>query len=209
MWDLCIELLFTHPGQFWNVPITVQPYEYRGHIPTELDVHSLYSVCVLHPSDPSRDRKFVAEFSTQKWDFSTDTCFYSGNIQGGKLLEIKDDDFNDPVIEGDYEEYIVPGLFMNSFKYSQFSSFNLPWTCYRFIVTVIYFWLLCGFILKLNWSKWRPCCCTTSSWDCRTILSLCMEVVHSLNSYKSKPPTFKYLTAILASSNLVATGSTA
>lgn len=111
-------------GQFWNVPIAIQPYEYSG-APTVLDIDSLFSVCLSHPSGPSRDRKFVAEHFTRKWDLSLDACFYSGNIQGGRLLEIEDPDFNDPVIEGEYTEYIVGGLFQNAFKYSQYSGCDL------------------------------------------------------------------------------------
>lgn len=70
-------------------------------------------------------RKFVSEYFTHKWDLTRDTCFYSGNIQGGSLFEISDPNFNDPVIEGEYADYIVEGLFQNSFKYSQFSECNL------------------------------------------------------------------------------------
>lgn len=126
LYEYLILCFFTLVGQFWNVPMTLQPYQYDGPLPTALDVDSLYSVCISHPSGPSSDRKFIAEYFTRKWDLSTATCFYSGNIQGGKLLEIEDTNFNDPVIEGQYTEYIVQGLFKNSFKYSQFSHCDEP-----------------------------------------------------------------------------------
>lgn len=109
-------------GQFWNVPMTIQRYAYNGALPTVLDVENLYSVCV--PEESAAARKFIAEYYTQKWDSSRDTCFYSGNIQGGTLLEIPDPAFNDPVIEGAHTDYIVDGLFQNSFKFSLFSVCN-------------------------------------------------------------------------------------
>ena len=102
--------------------MTIQRYEYNGVVPTVLDVDNLYSVCVSEETTAAR--KFIAEYYTQKWDSSVGTCFYSGNIQGGTLLEIPDPAFNDPVIEGAHTDYIVDGLFQNSFKYSQFSVCN-------------------------------------------------------------------------------------
>ena len=116
------------PGQFWNVPIDVQTYEYVGPTPTYLDVDSLFAVCVSPPGrngEPSKPRKFVAEYYSLKWDATSDACFYSGNIQGGRLLEVSDPAFNDPVIEGFYTDYITSGLFQNSFMYTQFSSCSL------------------------------------------------------------------------------------
>ena len=106
------------------MPIEVNPYIYDGPTPTYLDIESLYSVCVSHPQ--SSTRRFVAEYFTQKWDNSVSTCLYSGNIQGGRLLEVSDPDFNDPVIEGEYTDYVVEGLFQNSYKYSRFSACNYP-----------------------------------------------------------------------------------
>ena len=49
-------------------------------------------------------------------------CFYAGNIQGGSLREITDRNFNDPVIEGSYVDYIVDGPFEHDFAYSRFSA---------------------------------------------------------------------------------------
>lgn len=102
------------------MPISIQPYEYTSSIPTVLDLDSLFSVWISHPSGSSRDRKFVAEYFRRKWDLSLDTCLYCGNIQGGRLFEIEDPNFNDPVIEGEYTDYITEGLFKNSFKYTQY-----------------------------------------------------------------------------------------
>ncbi len=113
------------PGQFWNVPFDIEPYEYDGPTPTYLDVENLFALTLSHPSSPA-NRRFVAEYFCQKWDLSRGTCFYAGNIQGGDLLEITDSSFNDPVIEGVFTEYVVEGIFNNVFKYSQFKGQDYP-----------------------------------------------------------------------------------
>jgi len=45
-------------------------------------------------------------------------CLYAGNAQGGSINEV--DLPNDHVIEGDYEDYEVSGLFESDFQYGQF-----------------------------------------------------------------------------------------
>lgn len=86
-----------------------------------LDLESLYAVTVSPPVGLEA-RTFIAELYTFTWEPRNEICFYAGNIQGGRLAEITDENFNDPVIEGSYEEYIVGGLFEHNFAYSQFSA---------------------------------------------------------------------------------------
>ena len=57
-----LTIMCISPGQFWNVPIDVQTYEYVGPTPTYLDVDSLFAVCVSPPGrngEPSRPRKLM------------------------------------------------------------------------------------------------------------------------------------------------------
>lgn len=96
----------------------MQKYFYNSNEPTYLDVEQLYAVTVTPPSADSRT--FVAEYGDQTWDASRKDCIYAGNIQGGKLREISDDDFNDPVIEGQYLDYRVDGLYEHLFSFYQF-----------------------------------------------------------------------------------------
>ena len=112
----------SHPGQFWNVPIGIDRYVYTGTQEIDyLDLESLYAVTVAPPLS-SRNRTFIAELYTFTWEPRNEVCFYAGNIQGGRLREIMDRNFNDPVIEGSYRDYIVGRLFEHEFAYSQFSA---------------------------------------------------------------------------------------
>ena len=98
----------------------MQRYFYNSSESTYLDIQQLYSVTVAPPNADSRT--FVAEYGDQTWDTSRKDCIYAGNVQGGKLREILDDNFNDPVIEGTYLDYRVGGLYEHSFQYSQFNA---------------------------------------------------------------------------------------
>ena len=104
------------------MPIGIDRYVYTGTQEIDyLDLDSLYAVTVAPPL-ASRNRTFIAELYTFTWEPRNEVCFYAGNIQGGRLREITDRNFNDPVIEGSYEDYIVDGLFEHEFAYSQFSA---------------------------------------------------------------------------------------
>lgn len=110
-------------GQFWNVPISISRYTYTGSQTIDyLDLDSLYAVTVSPPLEAQQTRTFIAELYTFTWEPRNEVCFYAGNIQGGRLAEITDENFNDPVIEGSYEHYIVGGLFEHDFAYSRFSA---------------------------------------------------------------------------------------
>lgn len=108
-------------GQFWNVPISISRYTYTGSQTIDyLDLDSLYAITVSSPLE-EQARTFVAELYAFTWEPRHEVCFYAGNIQGGQLAEITDENFNDPVIEGSYEDYIVGGLFEHKFVYSRFN----------------------------------------------------------------------------------------
>lgn len=120
----CIDIAISRPtGQFWNIPISIEPYEYRGPPNPYLEDNTLYAITVT-PAGDSNSRTFVAEYATRPWEAErNDICFYVGNIQGGRLGELAfDPDFNDPAIEGYYTDYRVDGLFEHEFQYSQFES---------------------------------------------------------------------------------------
>ena len=111
---LCIFTdLFSIPGQFWNVPVTVSSY--TGLFGGE-DRTDDYIITVDHPqSDP---RSFVGLKYSVTWEFEKRVCYYVGNTQAGKLAEVSDP--NDSVIEGDYTDYKVDSLFATDFKFSHF-----------------------------------------------------------------------------------------
>ena len=98
-------------GQFWNVPIDVVKYDGNYNKP----VNSTFLVTVDHNSS---SRSFIAEQHPATWDGKRIQCLYAGNAQGGPINEV--DVPNDRVIEGDYEEYEVSGLFESDFQYNQF-----------------------------------------------------------------------------------------
>ena len=103
--------------------MSVTHYTYTGSQTIDyLDLDSLYAVTVSSPSEGAQERTFIAELYTYTWELRNEVCFYAGNTQGGRLLEITDKEFNDPVIEGSYEDYVVGGLFEHNFAYSQFSA---------------------------------------------------------------------------------------
>lgn len=52
------------------------------------------------------------------WDFSQKHCFYAGDRQGGPSNMV--DNPNDSPIEGQYQNYWVPGPFSTHFVFSQF-----------------------------------------------------------------------------------------
>ena len=43
------------------------------------------------------------------WSFDKAPCLYVGNRQAGPIYQVKEP--NDPIIEGSYLHYMVPGLF--------------------------------------------------------------------------------------------------
>ena len=100
------------PGQFWNVPATVE--EHNGLF-NGVERDDDYNI-TLHYSDYTH-RSFVGLKMNVTWEFERRTCYYVGNIQGGPIGELED---SNSVIEGDYMNYKVDSLFETEFPFSQF-----------------------------------------------------------------------------------------
>ena len=101
------------PGQFWNVPVTVEEYDglFNGALQDDI-----YNITVTRPDAPPRH--FTGLKKDVTWDFKSRTCYYVGNVQGGKIGE---NPSGDSVIEGDYTDYAVGSLFDTEFSDSQFN----------------------------------------------------------------------------------------
>ena len=103
------------PGQFWNVPVTVAPFdgEFDG-----VERDDDYVITVSHPHAVSRS--FVGLKADVTWEFEERVCYYVGNTQAGQLAEVTEP--NDSVIEGNYREYKVDSLFATSYVHSRFEA---------------------------------------------------------------------------------------
>ncbi len=64
------------------------------------------------------NRTFTGILLDLTWELEYDPCIYAGNFQAGAHPEVLEP--NDPVIEGDYKEYIVDSLFGTAFTYGRF-----------------------------------------------------------------------------------------
>lgn len=99
-------------GQFWNIPILVQPYT----VPQDT-TGSLYNVTVIPTSAP--ERSFLGDLFARTWDNTKETCLYIGNGQGGPSGEFAD--LPGSVIEGRYTDYMVQPqeMFSTNFKFTR------------------------------------------------------------------------------------------
>jgi len=112
---ICI-LIYT--GQFWNIPIDVVRYNQ----PIDGTVRSdTYTITVNYPDQM---RQFVGFLYPLTWEFDERQCLYVGNGQGGPIDEV--DDPNDPVLHGEYTEYIVDDLFSTDFAFGHFETSRCP-----------------------------------------------------------------------------------
>ena len=103
-------------GQFWNVPVTVVPYDGDfGDGPRDDD----YLITVMHPEAAAR--RFVGLRSEITWEFERSVCYYVGNSQAGEIAEVSDPNDNDSVIEGVYSDYQVDSLFATDYTYTHFN----------------------------------------------------------------------------------------
>ena len=108
-----ISYLCFSPGQFWNVPVTVEEYDGLFNGAPQDDI---YNITVTRTDAPPRH--FLGLKKDVTWDFRSRICYYVGNMQGG---EIGENPSGDSVIEGDYTDYAVGSLFDTDFSYSQFN----------------------------------------------------------------------------------------
>ena len=109
-------------GQFWNVPLNVEPYhaDLSEELKKDYDPDKLYLVSVF-PFNHT-PRRFIGELFEKSWDNTLKrSCIYVGSSQGDQLIDIAGP--HDTVIEGIYTDYIVSdGLSGTRFKYNQFQS---------------------------------------------------------------------------------------
>lgn len=103
------------PGQFWNIPVTVE--EYTGNFNGVARPDDYY-ITIYHPD--SAPRSFVGLKTNVTWEFESKTCYYVGNQQAGRLAEVP----GGPIVEGTYEDYRVTSLFATSYLYSRFIEAN-------------------------------------------------------------------------------------
>ena len=102
------------PGQFWNIPIQVEPY--TGLLRNGSAVpDGYYTITVNHPNEV---RSFTGWLYSLTWEYREEYCLYAGNQQAGPIYEIETP--NDPVIEGGYSEYQVTSSNETDFEFSQF-----------------------------------------------------------------------------------------
>ena len=112
-------IFFPHAGQFWNVPVNLEPY--TGLDRNGMPVNNRYQINVPSRSLPNTDRSFTGIFYEFNWSHERKPCLYAGNRQAGPIYEIPSP--NDPVIEGNYRDYKVPGAFEEEgYKYGLFDS---------------------------------------------------------------------------------------
>lgn len=90
--------------------------EYSGEVPEGDDPDRLRYIVQVTP-ESSAQRSFVGEFLHLLWDKTESACLYAGNAQGGPSYL---DDPSHSVIEGNYRDYIVDGIFESSYEYTRF-----------------------------------------------------------------------------------------
>ncbi len=113
---------FSYEGQFWNVPISVEPFTGQTR-DGNAACDKTFVVSVSHPDDTTRS--FVACREPFTWDLQRVTCLYAGNRQGGSVYEFESP--NDPVIQGTYMDYLVSDAFATSFRFSRFEDSMCNW----------------------------------------------------------------------------------
>ena len=85
-------------------------------------VHSdTYKITVNYPG---QTRQFVGFLYPLTWEFDERPCLYVGNGQGGPIDEVADP--NDPVLQGEYTDYIVDSLFSTDFAFGHFETSRCP-----------------------------------------------------------------------------------
>ena len=106
--------VYNTAGQMWNVQISVS--DYTGDLGVLDPNDAIYYINIPNTRsiEPTtrRSRTFVAVLQKRSWDRSRGPCLYAGNRQAGPTGDIPEDILpNDPVIEGEYKDYIVSGKY--------------------------------------------------------------------------------------------------
>ncbi len=102
-------------GQFWNIPIVVEPF--TGTLREDASADNLYQVTVQHPNEV---RRFTAWLYPLTWEYRREYCLYAGNQQAGPVYEVLDP--KDSVIEGTYEDYFTDSAYDPGFSFNQFNA---------------------------------------------------------------------------------------
>ena len=105
---LCLYFTTLTPGQFWNIPVTVE--EFTGEFGDEQRDND-YIIIVRYPGTPPRS--FVGIESSVTSELERRPCYFVGSEQAGPLVEVSEP--NNSVIEGVYRDYIIESLFATSY----------------------------------------------------------------------------------------------
>ena len=102
-------------GQFWNIPLKIEPYvgQYGERLVDLMD--RFYSLTVSYPN--AAERTFVAKYDERDW-FDNRPCLYAGDSDGGRVSEVPT---SDSVIEGTASSYVVQDLFSTDFEFSKYN----------------------------------------------------------------------------------------
>jgi len=110
--------ILIYAGQFWNIPIDVVRYNQSIDGAVRSDT---YTITVNYPN---QRRQFVGFLYPLTWELDFRQCLYVGNKQGGPIGEVNDP--NDPVLQGEYQDYEVDNIFGTAFQYSHFDDSRCP-----------------------------------------------------------------------------------
>ena len=105
-------------GQFWNIPVNIT--KYIGQLNSDIKDPSDYFLVSFNHHSLLKSKQFVGIVHDLTWSRENGVCLFVGNKQGGPIGEVERP--NDPVIEGDYRDYIVDSRFDTDFKYSTFKT---------------------------------------------------------------------------------------
>ena len=97
-------------GQFWNVPVSLAPFNGRN-----IFGETLTNAYVANVMTRSGLRSYVGMLYRMTWEREEGPCLYVGDSQSFSIYEIEDP--NDPVIKGLYTDYIVSEGFVEDFKF--------------------------------------------------------------------------------------------
>ena len=109
--------VLTLAGQFWNSPVSVEPY--TGSAVGLTPGYPAYTVTVGDPST-SESHRFVSVLIPRLWNHEAGQCLYAGNSRGGPTGGSPPVSMGS-VIEGEYSDYKVGNLFNTVFTYTQFN----------------------------------------------------------------------------------------